>query len=124
MGQPHVEVLQPPQTHACQAKNKGAAHTSSGNAAEQVPQRPSKRHPWTTLDAALDLVAEPIQTAMSQQGEAGQVICAAVDLLHERDLGIDETAGREHPVNLVDDPYRIEHVLEHCLADDRVEFSE
>jgi hypothetical protein len=58
---------------------------------------------------------------MSTGREAGEVVGARMDLLHERSLGVDHAFVLENTMNLSDDLRRSQHVLKDGLHDDCVD---
>jgi len=58
---------------------------------------------------------------MPASGEAGEVLGASVDLLHERRLGVDQAVVGKYAMNFRNDLHWGEDVLEDCLHDDSVD---
>jgi hypothetical protein len=61
------------------------------------------------------------QAPVAKEGEAHEVVRAAVNLLHERRLCVNETTWCQHALDLIDAAVGIDDVLKDGLGDDRVE---
>src|SRR5207244_1565844 len=72
----------------------------SAEAGQEVGPRPGECCPRTDGDPAPDLFEGLEEATMTQEREADEVVAAAVDLLHERRLGADESVRFEDPPDL------------------------
>ena len=63
----------------------------------------------------LDRLESSVQVAMSAHGEAREIVCCFVHVLHERHLGVHDPVGLEYPMDLIHNTPRLDNVLEDCL---------
>jgi hypothetical protein len=70
---------------------------------------------------AVDLIEASEEPPVSEMGEADEVVCAAVNLLHECGFRVHAAARSENAPYLLGAEKRISDVLEHALCDHRIE---
>jgi glycosyltransferase involved in cell wall biosynthesis len=112
-GDPAVEQPKPEQGRP----GEPAGERRPGEPTHDMVGRPQQSSAGTGDRAGVDLGEVPEQVPVAAGGEPGEVVAARVDLLEERGLGVNRAARTQHPVDLGDDPARVEHVLENGLHD-------
>ena len=93
----------------------------AGEPGQEITPGPGERRPRSRDRAALDLGEPPEQAAVAEVAEAREVVAVLVDLLHERDLGVDDAARSQHAIDLVDAADRVGDMFEDGLNDDAVD---
>jgi glycosyltransferase involved in cell wall biosynthesis len=98
-----------------------AGQLGAGQPPHDVLGGPQQDGPGAGHGAGVELAEPPEQVAVAARGEPGEVVRAGMDLLQERSLGVDQPVRAQHPVDLGDDPDRVQDVLQDRLHDDRLD---
>jgi glycosyltransferase involved in cell wall biosynthesis len=108
-----------------QPEQEGADEATSvlrpGQTPNEVVHAPEQYGAKAGGGSEVDLVEPAEQVAVPASGEAGEVVGAGVDLLHERRLGVNQAIVGQNSMNLTNDFHRVENVLEDRLDDDSVD---
>ena len=112
-----VEKAEP--GHQC--SDHAARVARARETADEMVQAPEQLGTQAGCRSGVDFGEPSEQMAMPAGGEAGEVVSARMDLLHERRLGVDQPSPGENSMDLANHLGRVENMLEDSLHDDRVD---